>query len=124
MRVNALNHINISTADVASSARFYADLLDLKISNGPMALPADQVQWLYDHAGHALIHLVKRDCAPGSTGPIDHVALNCSGKDEVLARLRARDAEFAVHEIASSNLTLVFTRDPHGILLELNFLGE
>lgn len=123
MRVNALNHINISTTDVTSSARFYADLLDLKISDGPMSLPSDQVQWLYDHAGHAIIHLVKRDCAPGSTGPIDHVALNCSGKDEMLARLRARSIEFSVYE-AATNLTLIFTRDPHGILLELNFLDD
>lgn len=124
MRVNALDHVNISTTDIAASARFYADLLDLEVRDGPGAIPPEQVRWLYDHKGHAIIHLVNRDCAPGATGPIDHVALNCSGKDEMLARLRARDIEFSVHEVASMNLTLIFTRDPHGILLELNFRNE
>jgi hypothetical protein len=124
MRVNALDHINISTVDLVGSAHFYADLLDLEIRNGPAMLPADQVRWLYDHKGHAIIHLVKRDPVPGATGPIDHVALNCSGKEDVLARLRARAAEFSVYEVAEMNQTLIFTRDPHGVLLELNFRGE
>lgn len=121
MRVNALDHINISTTDIASSARFYAELLDLDPRNSPTPIPPEQVMWLYDHSGHPLIHLVKRDCAPGETGPIHHVALNCSGKDEVLARLRKLGIEPAVHENAALKRTLIFARDPHGIMLELNF---
>jgi catechol 2,3-dioxygenase-like lactoylglutathione lyase family enzyme len=121
MRVNSLDHVNISTTDIASSARFYAELLDLDSRNGPAPLPPEQVLWLYDHSGHAIIHLVKRDCAPGPTGPIDHVALNCSGKDEVLARLRKLGIEPVVTEVAALKRTLIFARDPHGIMLELNF---
>ncbi len=124
MRVNALDHINISTIDLVSSAHFYAELLDLEIRNGPAMLSPEKVQWLYDHNGHAIIHLVKRDPVPGATGAIDHIALSCSGKDDVLARLHARNAEFSVYEIAEMNQTLVFTRDPHGVLLELNFRND
>lgn len=121
MRVNALDHVNIRTQDLAASARYYAELLGLEPRNGPAPLPAEQVQWLYDHQGHAIIHLFRFDCEPGPTGPIHHIALSCSGKDEMLARLKARGAEFDMRE--AGGLTQIFTRDPHGILLELNFFG-
>ena len=124
MRVNALDHVNISTVDIDSSAHFYAQLLGLDVRNGPAPLPPEQVRWLYDANGHPIIHLVKRDCAPGSTGPLHHVAFNCSGKDAMLARLHELGIEFSVHEISALKLTQIFTTDPHGVLLELNFSGE
>lgn len=124
MRVNAIDHVNISTSDIAASVRFYAELLDLEARDVPASVPPDHAQWLYDHAGHAIIHLVKRDCASDSTGPIDHIALNCSDKDEMLARLRALGVEFSVHEAIALKRTLIFTRDPHGVLLELNFRND
>ncbi|MFT3929463.1 MAG: VOC family protein [Spongiibacteraceae bacterium] len=120
MRVNGLDHVNISTTDIASSVRYYTELFNLQARNVPAAIAPDQAQWLYDNAGHAIIHLVKRDETSRSTGPLHHVALSCTGKDDMLARLRARGAEFSVHE-ASANFTQIFTRDPHGVLLELNF---
>jgi catechol 2,3-dioxygenase-like lactoylglutathione lyase family enzyme len=123
MRVNALDHVNIRTRDVAASARFYAELLDLEIRDVPMAIAPEQAQWLYDCSGHAIIHLFKFDCDPGSTGAIHHVALNCDGKEELLERLKRRGLDFSVHEPAQGP-TLVFTRDPHGVLLELNFHGD
>lgn len=124
MQVNALDHVNIRTADLAGSARFYAELLGLEVRDGPPPATPEQVRWLYDRGGRPIIHLVKHDCEPGPTGPIDHVALNCSGKEEVLARLRTRGAEFSTYEMPSGDRTLVFTHDPHGVLLELNFDGE
>lgn len=124
MRVNALDHVNIRTRDVVASAQFYADVLGLEPRNGPASLPADQVRWLYDANDRAIIHLFRHDCAPGSTGPIHHVALSCSGKEALLERLRARGAEYSLNEVPSIGLTQVFTYDPHGVLLELNFLGD
>lgn len=121
MQVTALDHINISTTNIETSARFYAELLDLDIRNIPAPVSPDYARWLYDHAGNPIIHLVKRDPTAESTGPIHHVALNCIGKEELIARLRERGAEFSVHDNTSINLTQIFTRDPHGILLELNF---
>jgi catechol 2,3-dioxygenase-like lactoylglutathione lyase family enzyme len=132
MRVNALDHVNIFTDDMPGSARFYTELLDLKVRNGPPPLPAETVQWVYDDQDRPIIHLntrgapqaFPRDCPPGPTGPIHHVALNCSGKTEVVGRLKARGADFSVNEIASIGLTQVFTQDPNGVLLELNFFGD
>jgi len=132
MRVNALDHVNIFTDDMAASARFYAELLELSVRDGPAPLRPDQVQWVYDDQDRPIVHLnargapqaFPRDCPPGPTGPIHHVALNCSGKAEVVARLSARGAAFSLNEIASIGLTQIFTQDPNGVLLELNFYGD
>jgi len=123
MRVEALDHVNIRTRDVAASARFYAELLDLEVRNVAMGLPPEQAQWLCDRSGHAVIHLFRFDCEPGPTGPIDHVALRCTGKAELLERLKSRGQDYSIYEPAVGP-TLVFTRDPHGVQLELNFHGD
>ncbi len=121
MRVNALDHVNIRTRDVAASARFYTQLLGLTARNGPAPLPPEQVQWLCDAGGRAIIHLFHYDCEPGPTGPIHHVALGCSGKVEVMDRLKAGGVDFSVHEIPDAPLTQIFLKDLNGVLLELNF---
>jgi len=132
MRVNALDHVNIFTDDMAGSARFYRELLDLQVRDGPAPLRPEHVQWVYDDQDRPIIHLnsrgapqaFARECPPGPTGPIHHVALNCSGKVEVVGRLKARGADFSLNEIASIGLTQIFTQDPNGVLLELNFFGD
>ena len=131
MRVNALDHVNIATEDLAGSARFYAELLELEVRDGPAPSRPDLVQWVYDHQDRPIIHLnargapqaFARDCPPGPTGPIHHVALNCSGWDEVVKRLEARGAAYSTNEVAAIGLTQIFTHDPNGVLLELNFFG-
>jgi catechol 2,3-dioxygenase-like lactoylglutathione lyase family enzyme len=132
MRVNALDHVNIFTDDLSGSARFYKELLDLSVRDGPPPLAPEQVQWVYDDQDRPIIHLnargapqaFQRECPAGPTGPIHHVALNCSGKAEVLQRLNTRGAAFSTNEIAALGLTQVFTHDPNGVLLELNFFGD
>lgn len=132
MRVNALDHVNIFTEDLAGTAAFYAELLDLHVKNGPPGLPAHLAQWVYDDQDRAIIHLngpgcpqaFARPCPAGPTGPIHHVALNCSGKAEVVGRLKARGCDFTVNDLASIGLTQIFTHDPNGVLLELNFYGD
>ena len=123
MRVAAFDHVNIHTGDVPGTARFYADLLGLEPQNTPGSFPPEKAQWLVDGEGRAIIHLFAGKLTPGPTGPIHHIALRCSGKAELIERLKNRGAQFDVFE-ASAELTQVFTRDPHGILLELSFHGE
>jgi catechol 2,3-dioxygenase-like lactoylglutathione lyase family enzyme len=132
MKVNWLDHVNIYTDDMPGSAKYYAELLELDVRNGPAPSRPEQVQWVYDEQNRPIIHLnargapqaFPRDCPPGATGPIHHVALNCSGKDEMVGRLTSRGAEFKVQQIASIGLTQIFTHDPNGVLLELNFYGD
>jgi catechol 2,3-dioxygenase-like lactoylglutathione lyase family enzyme len=123
MPVTGINHVNIRTTDVAKSASFYVEVFDFEYRRGP-GVVGNQSNWLFDREGNPIIHLRLRAAESNSTGPIDHVALNCQGKAEILSRLEARKIEFNVFENAGSGLTQVFLKDPHGIALELNFTGE
>jgi catechol 2,3-dioxygenase-like lactoylglutathione lyase family enzyme len=132
MKVNALDHVNIITADLDGTARFYAELFELDRRDGPSPLTPSTAQWMFDDAGKAIIHINSLDCPrayerdvmPGPTGSIHHVALNCSGYDDVVARLEAREMAYQVNLIASVGLRQVFSMDPNGVLLELNFWGD
>lgn len=133
MNVNALDHVNIITDRLDETAEFYRALLGLERRDGPPPLTPQNAQWMYDGAGRAIIHINAEDCPraydravkPGSlTGAIHHVALNCSGYDEVLQRLRALGLEWQTNTVKAIGLRQVFTADPNNVLLELNFFGD
>jgi catechol 2,3-dioxygenase-like lactoylglutathione lyase family enzyme len=132
MKVNALDHINIITADLDGSARFYGELFNLERRNAPPPLTPENAQWMFDDAGRAIIHINSVDCprtyerevAPGPTGSIHHIALNCSGHAEMIARLDARGLAHQDNLVAAIGLRQIFTLDPNGVLLELNFFGD
>ena len=132
MKVNALDHVNIITADLDGTARFYAEVFNLDRRDAPPPLTPDTAQWMYDDAGRAILHVNSLDCsrtyqrdvAPGPTGSIHHVALNCSGYDDVIARLDARGMDYKCNLVEVVGLRQVFTLDPNGMLLELNFFGD
>ena len=132
MRVNALDHVNIITADLDGTARFYAELFGLERRNAPPPLTPDNAQWMYDGAGRAIIHINHVDCPrlfdrpiePGPTGALHHVALNCSGFVETLAQLKARGLAHRLNEVLGLGLRQIFTLDPNSVLLELNFFGD
>jgi catechol 2,3-dioxygenase-like lactoylglutathione lyase family enzyme len=123
MPVNGVDHVNIRTNDVAASARFYVDIFDFEYRRGPVVM-GNQSNWLFDAKGSPIIHFRQLPAESASTGPIDHVALACSGKADILARLSAHDIAFSVAEGLVPGVTQVFLKDPHGVMLELNFSGE
>ena len=132
MIVQRLDHVNIITDRLAETARFYAELLDLEERDGPPPLRPEQVRWMHDQAGNAILHLNSLDCprafdrdvAPGSeTGAIHHVALRCGAFETVKARLDARGADYRVNDLSSIGLRQIFTADPYNVLLELNFFA-
>ncbi|MEO7247151.1 MAG: VOC family protein [Novosphingobium sp.] len=132
MKVNALDHVNIIAADLDGTARFYADLLNLERRDAPPPLTPATAQWMCDDAGRAIIHINSTDCPrtyqrevmPGPTGSIHHVALNCSGYDEVITRLDGRGLDRQINLVTAIGLRQIFTVDPNGVLLELNFFGD
>jgi len=131
VRVEALDHVNIITANLEGSARFYAEVFGLEPRDGPPPLTRENARWMYDVAGHAVIHLNSLECPraydrevrAGPTGALHHVALRCAGYDELCARLRARGLEHRVNEVAAIGLKQIFVLDPNDVLLELNFFG-
>lgn len=132
MKVNALDHVNIITADLDGSAHFYADIFGLDRRNAPPPLTPQNAQWMYDDQGRAIFHINSLDCprtyerdvTPGPTGALHHVALNCSGYDAMIERLTAHKLTHHCNIIAAVGLRQVFVSDPNQVLLELNFFGE
>ncbi|MFM9851190.1 MAG: VOC family protein [Sphingomonadaceae bacterium] len=132
MKVNALDHINIITADLHGTAAFYAELFNLETREAPPPLTPDNAQWMYDDSGRAIIHINSLDCPrtyardvmPGPTGSIHHIALNCAGHDDMMARLEARGLDYQCNLVGAIGLRQLFTMDPNGVLIELNFFGD
>lgn len=130
MIVERLDHVNIITDDLAQTARFYAELLDLEERDGPPPMKPEQVRWMFDANGQAILHLnsvdfprvYDRAVDPGSeTGAIHHVALRCNDFETVKARLDARGDEYRINAVPAIGLTQIFVTDPNNVLLELNF---
>jgi len=132
MRVGALDHVNIITADLEGTVRFYAELLELEPRDGPPPLTHENARWLYDESGRAILHINTLECPraydrevrAGPTGALHHVALRCSGYAEVLARLNGRSIGHQLNDVAAVGLRQIFVLDPNQVLLELNFFGE
>ena len=130
MQVSGLDHVNIVTDDLDRSAQFYERLLGLTATRPPHARPGMDGRWLYDAAGRAIIHLALRNPEmhrPGpspDTGPIDHVALACTGFEAMLARCVELGLEHRVTDRKFGTLRQVFVTDPNNVVLELNFAGE
>jgi catechol 2,3-dioxygenase-like lactoylglutathione lyase family enzyme len=132
MRINALDHVNIITADLDASSRFYAEVFGLERRNGPLPLTPENAQWMYDHAGRAVIHVNSLECPRaydrtvqrGPTGSIHHVALNCSGYEEMTRRLDAFGLSYQTNLVAAIGLRQIFVTDPNDVLFELNFFAD
>lgn len=133
MRVNALDHVNIQTLDLAATVKFYADVLDLEARDPPSPMDPQRVQWMYDAEGRAIIHITTPGAIMGETGktgltrdtgPVHHVALNCSGHDAMVEKVKAIGLEHRLNHVAAIDLRQIFVRDPNGVLLELNYFKE
>ena len=133
MHVNALDHVNIITDRLDETAEFYKALLGLDRRDGPPPLTPQNAQWMYDAAGKAIVHINAVDCPraydrevqPGAlTGAIHHVVLNCSGYDEVVARVAALGLDCQTNVVEAIGLRQIFTADPNNVLLELNFFAD
>lgn len=132
MRVNALDHVNIQTLDLKATVEFYAGVLDLQARDPPPPLDPALVQWMYDAQGRAIFHLTTPGSIMGDggkrelsreTGPVHHVALNCSGHDAMTARLASMGLSFRLNHVAAIDLKQIFVHDPNGVLLELNYFA-
>jgi len=131
VRVEALDHVNVITADLEGSVRFYSGLFGLEPRDGPPPLTHENARWMYDAAGRAVIHINSLECPraydrevrAGPTGALHHVALRCSGYEELRARLASYGLEHRINVVAAVGLRQIFVLDPNQVLLELNFFA-
>ncbi len=117
--VRALHHVNIQgLATLVDACRaFYTDVLGLREGYRPPF--RRRGYWLY--AGEAaVVHLSESEPRP-SGAALDHVAFECEGLDEMIARLDARGVAYELDRVPDSGEAQIFLRDPAGVGVELNF---
>lgn len=121
MPVQALDHVNIRTADLDRLAEFYGRVLDLRPGPRPdFDFPG---VWLY--AGdHAMVHLVGVSRTPApyrSDQQLEHFALSATGLSDFLAHLRAQNVPYYCGVLPTFGHTQVNLHDPDGNHLHIDF---
>lgn len=131
MQVNGIDHVNIATADLDGTVRFYQDLLGFSPGPTPNSPDGAMGRWLHDTTGQPIIHLMVLDPAKhqgGSsahaTGTIDHVAIACVGFHEIMQRCEELGIPYQVNDRRYFGLRQIFATDPNNVKLELNFQGD
>ena len=133
MNVEALDHVNIITDRLDETAEFYGKLLGLVRKDAPPPLTPQNATWMFDAEDRAIIHINSVDCPRtydrevpqgALTGALHHVALKCTGYEEVIGRLEDMGAEYQENLVSAINLRQIFTPDPNNVLLELNFFAD
>jgi catechol 2,3-dioxygenase-like lactoylglutathione lyase family enzyme len=120
--VQALDHINIRTADLAATKALFIDVLGL--SDGwrpPFPFPG---AWLY--AGDKnVVHIVEvdRPAAASEGSSLDHFAFDVSDYDEALARIEKTGLPFRATVTPGTSVKQIFVRDTNGVTIELNWKG-
>ncbi|MBV8856874.1 MAG: VOC family protein [Acidobacteria bacterium] len=129
MNIAGLSHFNITAPrELLERVRdFYVEVLGLAVGERPNFMR--EGFWLY--AGpEPIVHLTACGAddprAGGGHGPsfFDHVAFNCSGLPSALERLRRSGVPYELAEVPSMGQVQIFLRDPAGVGVELNFVGE
>ena len=121
MAVDALQHINLRSADVDRSRDFYVDVIGLTV--GPRPPIASVGYWLY-LGDVPVIHLVQRNGdapPPSGTGPVDHVAFHGVDFEATRERFAKRGIAFREALIPRDGSRQLFVHDPDGVKIELNF---
>ena len=122
MAIAGMNHFTVLTDDVATTVRFYGDLLGL--AEGPRPAFDFPGAWLY--AGpQAVLHVVGgRPRSELRAGVIDHVAFTASDLSATLAALDARGIACDCRQLPGSGVWQVFFHDPNGAKVELDFAAD
>jgi catechol 2,3-dioxygenase-like lactoylglutathione lyase family enzyme len=134
MKVKRLDHVNIRSDRVPETLAFYTSVLGMTCLPPPGGVDTTRGAWIYDDDGQPVIHLggfgfrypgdgvltSGQEPAMGG-GAIHHVALECSGYDEMVARLAEFDLPITTSDVPQIGLRQVFVQDPNGVTLELNF---
>jgi catechol 2,3-dioxygenase-like lactoylglutathione lyase family enzyme len=124
MTVQTLDHVNIRVKDMEATAAFFVDVLGMQRST-------ERASWMLDAAGHPVIHLGSVDSPYPSDawrpflgredgGAVHHVALACTGYDDVVARLEEHGLSYDTNDIGDI-IRQIFVAEPGGVLMELNF---
>jgi catechol 2,3-dioxygenase-like lactoylglutathione lyase family enzyme len=124
MPLVGLQHTLVLTDDLERTKAFYCDVLGLELGERPeLPFPG---YWLYLD-GVACLHIAERGPydahaarmgLPAKTSPVDHVAFEAEGYDELLERLAAAGVDVTANAVPGGVRQLFFD-DPNGARIEL-----
>jgi len=131
INLKQLNHYNIRVpAELLEKVRvFYTDIIGLKEgwAPGPASFP---IHWFY-LGDQPVLHLngipgdpVTSGLDAKPTGWLDHIAFSCSDHKSAKARLDVLQVPYIHNEFPNFGIVQFMVRDPVGIQIELNFIGE
>jgi catechol 2,3-dioxygenase-like lactoylglutathione lyase family enzyme len=118
-----LQHVLVLTDDLDATKAFYCDVLGLEAGERP-TLPFPGY-WLYAD-GVACVHVADRGSydahassmgLPAKASPVDHVAFEAHGYEQLLERLDAAGVEVTTNRSAAG--VQLFFDDPNGARIEL-----
>jgi catechol 2,3-dioxygenase-like lactoylglutathione lyase family enzyme len=132
MPLQKLEHYLVLSDDIEQTKEFYCGALGMTAGFRPeLDYPG---YWLYV-GGVPCIHVAewrsyavwtKEVGIPVSTrargtGPVDHIAFNATGYDEMRARLESRGIGMSTNHLDDIGLRQLFLYDPNGVAIEINF---
>lgn len=132
MPLQRLEHYLVLSNDIRRTRDFYCDVLGMIEGFRPkLDFPGF---WLY--VGEVpCLHIAEWESytvwtkevgipisshAPG-TGPVDHIAFNATGYDEMRARLSDHELVWSENALEEIGLRQIFVSDPNGVPIEINF---
>ncbi len=117
--IRAVNHVAVTTRDVARSRNFYRDVLGFR----EVARPAFDFDgaWLFNYG--LMIHIIANPAAPGAEGGIstrdNHLALHTDDLETAERLLRDHGVAHRKNEIVDRGIKQIFFRDPDGYHIEI-----
>jgi catechol 2,3-dioxygenase-like lactoylglutathione lyase family enzyme len=124
MPIKGFAHINVSTKDLETSRRFYAQVLGLE--DGPRPPFGRAGAWMY-LGDQPIVHISTArspEPNPAKTDAFDHFALwtqDINHYRQVLKEHAIKNVEFGVPD---NDQYQIFFKDPDGMEIELIFRGE
>ena len=136
MPVTELNHYLLVAKNLEKTRKFYQQVLGLKLAaeRPDFGFPG---YWL--KAGNNIcVHLAsqapsrirdqfllkKHGKGANGSGTVDHIAFLAKRPEQVRKRIQKHKVEMHYRSFPESKLFQIFLKDPDGVTLELNFLGE
>ena len=120
MPLQNLNHLLVLARDLDATRDFYVEVLGLTVGpRPPFRIPG---YWLY-LGDRAVVHLAGTGSGPETldTGPIDHIAFEATGLEDMVARLEDLAIPVRHRKVPDLGLHQIFIHDPNGVKIELNY---
>ena len=125
MELSQLDHVNIQTARLDETVRFFEAVLGLRPGTRP-AFPFPGA-WLY-LGDQAVIHLIGLQpddpAAITGSGAVNHLAFMGKDCQEFLSRISKAGIPHIVRDVPGLDQRQVFLKDPNDVTVEISFQGE